>query len=131
MGNPRLGQVYIVDKNNNPIIRLQGKIGTKELKVTILKLPIFKSKSLREAKTKIECQLTKYQMCLGCLGCESVCKHDAIKVRKAAHQNEILINNIENTYKIIDEKCKRCGECINHFNGGCYMRKVLITKRGE
>ena len=131
MGNPRLGQVYIVDKNNNPIIRLQGKIGTKELKVTILKLPIFKSKSLREAKMKIECQLTKYQMCLGCLGCESVCKHDAIKVRKAAHQNEILINNIENTYKIIDEKCKRCGECINHFDGGCYMRKVLITKRGE
>lgn len=128
MGNTRLGQVYITDKIGNPIIRLQGKIGSKELKVTVLKVQ--KGKSLRDVRQKIDCQLTKYQMCLGCLGCESVCKHDAIVVKKPAHENELKLSKINNTYKIIDEKCKRCGECINHFDGGCYMRKVLITKRG-
>lgn len=128
LGNKRLGEVYIVDKSTNPIIRLQGKIGTKELRVTVLKLPLGKSKSLKDVRLKIECQLTKYQMCLGCLGCESVCKHEAISVKKPAHTNEV---NISNTYKIDDEKCVRCQECINHFDGGCYMRKVLMTKRGE
>lgn len=131
MGNKRLGQVYIVDKIGNPIIRLQGKIGSKELKVTALKIPLGKAKSLRDVKQRIDCQITKYQMCLGCLGCESVCKHDAIIVKKPAHNNELILAKVNDTYRIIDEKCKRCGECINHFDGGCYMRKVLITKRGE
>lgn len=131
MGNERLGQVYITDKSGNPIIRLQGKIGSKELKVTALKVPLGKARSIRDIKQKIECQLTKYQMCLGCLGCESACKHDAIIVKKPAHENELRLNKVNNTYRIIDEKCKRCGECINHFDGGCYMRKVLITKRGD
>lgn len=131
MGNERLGQVYVTDKIGNPIIRLQGKIGSRELKVTALKIPLGKSRSLRDVKQKIDCQLTKYQMCLGCLGCESACKHDAIVVKKPAHENELRLNKVNDTYRIIDEKCVRCGECINHFDGGCYMRKVLITKRGD
>ena len=130
MGNQRLGQVYVVDRLGNPILRLQGKIGTRELKVTVLKVPLGKWKSLKDIRMKIDCQITKYQMCLGCLGCESACKHDAIIVKKPAHENELVLNKVNDTYKIIDEKCKRCGECINHFDGGCYMRKVLITKRG-
>lgn len=130
MGNQRLGQVYVVDRLDNPILRLQGKIGTRELKVTVLKVPLGKWKSLKDIRMKIDCQITKYQMCLGCLGCESACKHDAIIVKKPAHENELVLNKVNDTYKIIDEKCKRCGECINHFDGGCYMRKVLITKRG-
>lgn len=130
MGNKRLGQVYIVDRMSNPVMILQGKLGSKELKVTILKLPLARAKNLREAKLKVDAQITKYQMCLGCLGCESACKHDAIKVKKPAHENELILKNVNDTYKIDDEKCVRCGECISHFDGGCYMRKVLITKRG-
>ena len=68
-------------------------------------------------------------MCLGCLACESICKQNAIIVKKHAHENELKSGKINDTYKIIDEKCIRCGECINHFDGGCYMRKVVITKR--
>ncbi|MGL4731558.1 MAG: phosphoadenosine phosphosulfate reductase family protein [Clostridium sp.] len=129
MGNKRLGEVYILDKNNNPVLRIQGRIGSKNLKVSILKMP-FKCRGLKEAKSKVDCQITKYQMCLGCLACESVCKHDAVKVKKAAHENEIIFKEGE-SYKIDDNKCKRCGECVSHFDGGCYMRKVLVTKRGE
>lgn len=131
MGNSRLGEVYITNKIGTPILRIQGKIGTRQLKISVLKLPLGKAKNLHEARLKIECQLTKYQMCLGCLGCESVCKHDAIMVKKPAHQNELVLKTINDTYRIDDEKCVRCGECINHFDGGCYMRKVLMTKRGE
>lgn len=130
MGNQRFGQVYILDRSGNPIMRLQGKLGSKELKVTALKIPLGKAKSLRDVKQRIDCQLTKYQLCLGCLGCESACKHDAIRVKKPAHQNELLQNKVNDTYTILDDKCIRCGDCVNHFDGGCYMRKVLITKRG-
>ena len=131
MGSERLGQVYVTDKIGNPIIRLQGKIGSRQLKVTALKVPLGKARSLKEIRMRIDCQLTKYQMCLGCLGCESACKHDAIIVKKPAHENELILNKVNDTYRIRDEKCVRCGECINHFDGGCYMRKVLITKRGD
>lgn len=131
MGNSRLGEVYVVDKVGNPIIRLQGKIGSKELKVTALKVPLGKARSLRDIRQRIDCQLTKYQLCLGCLGCESACKHNAIIVKKPAHENELIQNKVNDTYRILDDRCVRCGECINHFDGGCYMRKVLITKRGD
>lgn len=131
MGNSRLGEVYVVDKVGNPIIRLQGKIGSKELKVTALKVPLGKARSLRDIRQRIDCQLTKYQLCLGCLGCESACKYNAIIVKKPAHENEIIQNKVNDTYRILDDRCVRCGECINHFDGGCYMRKVLITKRGD
>ncbi|MBU3093433.1 phosphoadenosine phosphosulfate reductase family protein [Clostridium sp. CF011] len=126
MGNERLGEVFVLDNENNPIIRLQGRKGSNILKVSILKLPLLKTKNIRNAKLKIECQITKYQMCIGCLGCESVCKHNAITIKKS--------NGSPNgglSYTIDDIKCVRCGECINHFDGGCYMRKVLAIKRGE
>ncbi|MDF2884499.1 MAG: 3-phosphoadenosine 5-phosphosulfate sulfotransferase reductase/FAD synthetase and related [Clostridiaceae bacterium] len=126
MGNKRIGEVFVIDKQNNPIIRLQGRIGSNLLKVSIIKLPILKTKNIRDAKLKIECQLTKYQMCIGCLACESVCKYNAIEIKKTNNKN-----SGELSYAIDDEKCVKCGECVNHFDGGCYMRKVLITKRSE
>jgi phosphoadenosine phosphosulfate reductase len=106
IGNERLGEVFVLDNQNNPIIRLQGRKGSNILKVSILKLPLLKTKNIKDAKLKIECQITKYQMCIGCLACESVCKHNAMTIKESS-------------------------ECINHFDGGCYMRKVLATKRGE
>ena len=92
-----------------------------KLKVSIHKRPLGRSKSYREAELKGQNQLTKYQICLACLGCESACKHDAIKI------NKLEENRYE--YNINDSKCIRCGECITHYDGGCYMRKVLITRR--
>ena len=32
-------------------------------------------------------------------------------------------------YRILDNKCVRCAECVNHYTAGCYMRKVLAIKR--
>ena len=125
MGNERLGEVFVLDNQNNPILRLQGRIGSNILKVSILRLPLLNTKNIKDAKSKVECQITKYQMCIGCLACESACKYNAIAIKKSNDS----INGVL-SYTIDDIKCVRCGECINHFDGGCYMRKVLATKRG-
>jgi phosphoadenosine phosphosulfate reductase len=125
MGNARLGEIFIEDRDGKIILKLQGRVGTNRLKVSILDLPLAKTKTIKDAELKIKCQLTKYQVCMGCHACEGVCRFNAISMKKS--------NADSNTYyyHIDDNKCKRCYECINHFDGGCYIRKVLATKRGE
>jgi phosphoadenosine phosphosulfate reductase len=122
LGNKRLGEVYVLDKKGNVVLVLQGRIGSTHLKVTIKKKNLAKAKTLAVAEGKVQCQLTKYQMCMSCKACESICKHNAIAIRD--------IGNGEVSYKINDDKCVRCTECVSHFNAGCYMRKVLTIKRG-
>lgn len=121
LGNKRLGEVYVLDKSGNVVLILRGRIGSSKLKVTIKKKTLAKAKSLSGVEGKVQCQLTKYQMCIGCKACESICKHDAISIKEDGKGNSI--------YRIDDDKCKRCAECISHFNAGCYMRKVLKIKR--
>lgn len=121
LGNKRLGEVYVLDKTGKVVLILQGRIGSSKLKVTIKNHKIAGAKNLLVAEGKIQCQLTKYQMCLGCKACEAVCKHDAISVKDDGKGNV--------SYTIDNEKCVRCTECVGHFNAGCYMRKVLGIKR--
>lgn len=127
LGNKRLGEVYVLDKKGEVVLVLQGRIGTNRLKVTIKKTNIAGAKNLVGAEGKIKCQLTKYQMCLGCKACASVCKHNAITVHTLDREDDE--QNL--VYRIDDEKCVRCTECVDHFTAGCYMRKVLGIKRGN
>ena len=122
LGNKRLGEVYILDKMGRVVMILQGRIGTTKLKVTLKKINIAGARSLQVAEKRIQCQITKYQMCMSCRACEGVCKHSAISVKD--------LPDGTTEYKIDDEKCVRCGECVGHFDAGCYMRKVLGIKRG-
>ena len=87
-----------------------------------------RAKDVDEVKRKLDCQITKYQMCLGCRACESVCRFGAIKVKSSAKNKETDVNKMADYY-IDDEKCRRCQECVSHFSVGCYMRKVLSIKR--
>ncbi len=121
LGNKRLGEVYVLNKAGKVVLILQGRVGNTKLKVTIKDVHIAGAKTLSVAEGKIQCQLTKYQMCIGCKACESVCKYDAISVKDDGKGNV--------TYSINDEKCRRCTECVGHFDAGCYMRKVLGIKR--
>jgi phosphoadenosine phosphosulfate reductase len=121
LGNKRLGEVYVMSKAGKVILILQGRVGSTKLKIIIKDIHIAKAKTLSVAEGKIQCQLTKYQMCLGCKACESVCKYDAISVKDDGTGTV--------SYAIDNEKCKRCIECVGHFNAGCYMRKVLCIKR--
>ncbi|MFT4142829.1 MAG: phosphoadenosine phosphosulfate reductase family protein [Mobilitalea sp.] len=121
LGNKRLGEVYVINNTGKVVLVLQGRMGSTKLKVIIKDIHIAGSRTLSVAEGKVQCQLTKYQMCLGCKACESVCKHDAISVKDDGTGKTI--------YTIDDEKCKRCTECVGHFDAGCYMRKVLCIKR--
>ncbi len=117
MGNERLGEVYITDKNGKLLLKLSGKIGQKTLKVSILDRTAGHSVSIKQVEDKVKCQITKYQMCMGCLGCESICRFNAIEI--STDRSGLK------SYKIKDDKCVRCGHCINHFDRGCYMCKVM------
>lgn len=119
IGNQRLHEVVVLDRNNNIIIKLQGKQGDTHLKISILNPRIAGAKNFKDARRKIECQITKFQMCLNCSACMSVCRFDAIKIK---YKNNKL------NYKIDENKCTNCHECINHYTSGCYLKKVLATR---
>lgn len=121
LGNERLGEVYIVGRDGSMKLRLQGRVGSSTLKVSILDKNAGHAASKKVVEQFIKCQITKYQMCLGCLACEAVCKHGAISI-------ETDHGGLK-SYRISDDKCVRCGKCISHFDGGCYMRKVMCIKR--
>lgn len=121
LGNERLGEVYITRKNGALVLKLQGRCGSRNLKVSIYDMHLDGAKNIAAAEDKVKCQLTKYQVCMGCKACESICKHDAISIREDKSGNL--------SYTIDDDRCVRCSECVNHYIGGCYIRKVLATKK--
>lgn len=122
LGNPRLNEVYVLErKTNEPLLKLTGRKQQKTLKVTILKQNrIFKDE--KTAEMLIKNQITKYQTCIGCLACESQCKFNAIKI------TDIGVGK-SNNYYIDEKKCVGCLNCVKHFQGGCFMKKVLRTKK--
>lgn len=121
IGNARLGEIYITDNNGKLLLKLQGKLGTNHLKISILDRHTGHCNSIRAVEDKVKSQITKYQMCIGCLACESACARGAINIR--ADRTGLR------SYRINNEKCVRCGLCISHYDGGCYMKKVVRTKR--
>lgn len=123
MGKVRLGEVYILDSyTHQPVIKLQGRIGTKELRITILQTPIAKRTKVVEIELKFKCQITKYQLCVGCHACENACKHNAIKLFKNGSGDS------DYSYMVDEKKCVHCFECINHYPSGCFMRRVLLPR---
>ena len=89
MGKKRLGEVYILDyKTNQPIMKLQGRLGSTEFRISILNTPIAKRKKTVEIELKFKCQITKFQLCAGCHACENACKHNAIKLIKNGEFNQ-------------------------------------------
>lgn len=128
LGNKRLGEVYVLDKKTGqPILKLTGKLGKTELKVSVLnQTAVFKNKTISE--TLIKDQITKFQTCIGCSACQSVCRFDALKVVNMEKGN---VSNSTISYTIDSTKCVGCLECVKHFDSGCYMKKVLRTKKGN
>lgn len=128
IGNKRLNEVYILSRlTNEPIIKLTGRLGSNELKVTFLNV-VKPFSSKKEMSDLVRNQIVKYQTCIGCSYCQSVCKFNALKVINTEKGN---VSNNSINYSIDSSKCVGCLECVKHFDGGCYMKKVLRTKKGD
>lgn len=70
---------------------------------------------------RLKCQLRKYQYCIRCTACDSICPYGAI-------------NTLGDERYIIDEtKCKQnlseCSKCIAKFYNGCITCQVLAGKK--
>lgn len=128
IGNKRLGEVYVLGKKDKqPLLKLTGKVGQNLLKVSVLReTVIFCNPKINEMLIKN--QITKFQTCIGCMACESVCKYNAIHIRHNEMQKDEKFNI---SYTIDEKKCIGCLECVKHFSGGCYMKKVLRTKQNK
>lgn len=128
IGNKRLGEVYVLDKHTKePLLKLKGKKGENLVKISIIKINN-RLQNQKYAEMIIRYQITKFQTCLACRGCESVCKFNAITVRSTKNKES---NKYEIEYKIDEKKCVGCLECVKHFPGGCYMKKVLRTRNDK
>lgn len=125
MGRKRLDEVYVLNrKTKEPILRLSGKKGTTHFKVSIIgKHPKFKSKPIAEAFVKA--QITKFQSCIGCNGCQGACKFNAITIQNMDKKN---VSRDTIRYFINPQRCVGCMECVLHFDRGCLMYKVLKTR---
>ncbi len=128
IGNKRLNEVYVLDRSDDsPLLKLTGRIGSTTLKVSVLKKTrIFKNSKANEQL--INAQITKYQTCIACGYCQSVCKFNALKVMNLKKGD---VSNSSVKYNINSDACVGCLECVKHFDGGCYMKKVLRVKKGD
>ena len=123
MGNARLGEVYVLDAYKKvPLLKLQGRQGTNTLRITVMSTPVAGRTKMVEIDQKLKCQITKYQMCVGCHACENACRFNAITLIKRGQDDS------DYQYRVDEKKCVHCFECISHYNGGCYMRRVLLPR---
>jgi len=81
---------------------------------SLIKIVINSSKNVSLIFKRIECQLRKYQACILCSACDSVCPLGAISTLDKY---------------IVSDKCIHCGKCISHFNGGCLTNKTLYKSK--
>ncbi len=110
LGNKKIGEVYVLDKNNEIIMKLLAKKGNKKLRVTEI------NNNDQYIFSKIENQLRKFNTCIYCKACNSSCPFGAISVAG-------------NAYKIDERLCTHCLKCINHFSTGCLISSSLCIKK--
>lgn len=70
---------------------------------------------------RLKCQLRKYQYCIRCSACDSVCPYGAISTMGTGR------------YIVDENKCKQnlseCSRCIAKFYNGCITCQVLAGKK--
>jgi len=87
----------------------------------VLKVLPAKSTDILLLVNRLKCQLRKYQYCIKCSACDSVCPYGAI-------------NTIgDGRYVINESRCKQnlseCSKCIAKFYNGCITCQVLASKK--
>jgi phosphoadenosine phosphosulfate reductase len=124
IGKRKLGELHILNKNDEPIFKLIAKTGETSVRITLL---MTDSKELNKQYIKklgtffwnyIDNQIRKFQSCIYCKACDCVCPVSAIKIE-------------HNKYTINEKLCTHCLKCINHFASGCLIAAALVTKNED
>lgn len=124
-GRPALGESLIEAKDEtgkktktaaeaNPLnLLVQAIPGTSSVRVTALD-PVSRQE-YNLTQSYVRRQLIKFQTCIQCTACSAVCPHGAIVVRPE-----------QRVYKIDEDKCTGCLECVTHFGSrGCLVADSL------
>lgn len=89
----------------------------------VLKVLPTKGTDIQLLVNRLKCQLRKYQYCIRCSACDSVCPNDAINT----------FGNIR--YAVDESRCPQnmsiCSRCIAKFYNGCITCQVLAGKKKE
>ena len=87
----------------------------------VLKVLPTKGTDISLLVNRLKCQLRKYQYCIRCSACDSVCPFGAINTMG------------DFRYSIDETKCKQnlseCSKCIAKFYNGCITCQVLAGKK--
>lgn len=88
---------------------------------TVLKVDPSKGTDAQHLITRLKCQMRKYQYCIKCSACDSVCPYGAINT---LGKNRYIINE-----KICKQNTNLCSKCIAKFYNGCITCQVLSGKK--
>lgn len=87
----------------------------------VIKVLPTKSTEINTLVSRLKCQLRKYQFCIRCSACDSICPYGAINTMG------------DNRYTVDETKCKQnlsvCSKCIAKFYNGCITCQVLAGKK--
>ena len=108
--NNKKTEGVIYDKKDTALMMIEFELGSDSVKITCITPSNYKLQVQRN-----EAQLRKYQACVDCGACPSICPFNAISV-------------VGGIYKIDENKCVCCQQCVHHFDKGCLVSKVLSTK---
>lgn len=88
---------------------------------TVLKVLPTKGTDILLIVNRLKCQMRKYQYCIRCSACDSVCPYGAINTMG------------NNRYTIDEKRCNQnlsvCSKCIAKFYNGCITCQVLAGKK--
>lgn len=89
----------------------------------VLKVLPSKGTDVQLLVSRLKCQMRKYQYCIRCTACDSVCPYGAITTMG------------EGRYQVDENRCKHnlsaCSKCIAKFYNGCITCQVLAGKKTD
>ncbi len=116
LGKKLINEVIVLDiRTNVPIISIQPF--TNENYQYAVKIKTMNVEKHDDLQRMISYQIRKYNACMRCLKCESICRFGAITITP-------------DEYRIDENKCMRCKACVSPkiLVGGCLMSNYLSVK---
>ena len=122
------GDLKIQEKKDETYIEVYDKDKSKEYRkcfsliitfgTNVLKVIPEERIDVTNLVNRLKCQLRKYQFCIRCSACDSVCPYGAI-------------DTIHGAYTIDESKWQHCKACIARFYNGCIICDKVAGKKGN